>query len=44
MNEKVIAIILGRKGSKGISDKNTMNILGHPAFYYSMLAAKNSEG
>jgi len=43
MKEKIIAIILGRKGSKGIQDKNTMDILGKPAYSYSFCAAKNSK-
>ena len=43
MNNKVIAIILGRKGSKGLRDKNTMNILGEPSFNYSFAAAKESK-
>ena len=43
MNDKVIAIILGRKGSKGVKDKNTMDILGKPAFSYSFTAAKTSK-
>jgi len=42
MNEMVIAIILGRKGSKGVKDKNIMEILGRPAYHYSILAALNS--
>ena len=43
MIEETVAIVLGRKGSSGISEKNTMNILGRPAFFYSLLAAKNSK-
>ena len=43
MNDLVVAIILGRKGSKGVRDKNTMDILGRPAFFYPLLAANNSE-
>ena len=43
MTEKTVAIVLGRKGSSGIRDKNTMNILGRPAFFYPLLAAKNSK-
>ena len=35
-----IAIILGRKGSKGFKDKNTMSILGKPAYEYAIDAAK----
>tara|TARA_B100000315_G_scaffold253684_1_gene293026 strand:+ start:642 stop:1400 length:759 start_codon:yes stop_codon:yes gene_type:complete len=43
MKNKFVAIILGRKGSKGVPDKNVMEILGRPAFIYSFLAAKNSK-
>ena len=43
MINKTVAIILGRKGSSGIRNKNTMNILGRPAYLYSLLAAKNSK-
>ena len=43
MNEKIFAIILGRKGSKGVPDKNTMNILGKPSYSYSFNAAKESK-
>ncbi len=43
MSNQVVAITLGRKGSKGVRDKNTMGILGRPAFYYPLLAAKNSK-
>lgn len=42
MKKKIIAIILGRKGSKGVVDKNTMEILGKPSYSYSFSAAKNS--
>ena len=42
MSDIVVAIVLGRKGSKGICDKNTMDILGRPSFHYPILAAKNS--
>ena len=43
MNEKVIAIILGRKGSKGLRNKNTMEVFGKPSFSYSFTAAKKSK-
>ena len=43
MKKPIIAIILGRKGSKGILNKNTMEILGKPAFEYSFNAANNSK-
>ena len=42
MNLDCIAILLGRKGSKGLPGKNTMNILGRPINHYPMLAAQNS--
>ncbi len=43
MNLDCIALLLGRKGSKGISSKNTMQILGRPISHYPILAAKNSK-
>jgi CMP-N-acetylneuraminic acid synthetase len=43
MNEKVFAIILGRKDSKGVPDKNTMSILDKPSYSYSFNAAKGSK-
>ena len=43
MNDSVIAILLGRKDSKGIRDKNIMPILGKPAFMYPLIAAENSK-
>ena len=39
----IAAIILGRKGSKGVKDKNTMIIKGIPSYEYSFLAAQNSK-
>jgi len=42
MNPDCIAIILGRKGSKGLPGKNTMKILGRPISHYSIMAALNS--
>ncbi|MBE7438828.1 MAG: cytidylyltransferase [Spirochaetales bacterium] len=42
MKKPAIAIILGRKGSKGVPGKNTLRLLGRPAMHYPMLAAKNS--
>ena len=38
-----VALLLGRKGSKGLPGKNTMNILGRPISHYSILAALNSK-
>jgi len=43
MKDLVVAITLGRKGSKGVRDKNTMDILGRPAFFYPLLAANHSK-
>ena len=36
----IVAIIMGRKGSKGFPGKNLYNILGKPLAYYPMKAAK----
>lgn len=38
-----VAILLGRKGSKGIPGKNTMRICGRPISHYPILAASNSK-
>ena len=38
-----VAIVLGRKGSKGLPGKNTMEICGRPISHYPMLAASNSK-
>ena len=35
----IVALLIGRKGSKGFPGKNTNEILGHPLAYYSMKAA-----
>ena len=43
MNLDCVAIILGRKGSKGLPGKNTMKILGRPISHYSLMAAKESK-
>jgi len=37
----IIAIIIGRKGSKGFSGKNTYPVLGRQLAYYPMKAAKD---
>jgi len=37
----IIALIMGRKGSKGFHGKNTYNVLGHPLAYYPMKVAKD---
>ena len=39
----VVAILLGRKGSKGLPEKNLIKIMGRPALHYPILAAKNSK-
>jgi len=38
-----VALLLGRKGSKGVPGKNTMNVLGRPISHYSIMAALNSK-
>jgi CMP-N-acetylneuraminic acid synthetase len=38
-----VAILVGRKGSKGLPGKNTMEICGRPISHYPMLAASNSK-
>lgn len=43
MNRPAIAILLGRKGSKGVKNKNTMTIFGRPVFHYPLMAALNSK-
>jgi len=43
MSLDVIAIILGRKGSKGLPGKNTMELLGRPISHYPIMAARNSK-
>lgn len=37
----IIAILMGRKGSKGFHGKNLHNVLGRPLAYYPMKAAKD---
>ena len=43
MKYDCIAILLGRKGSKGIPGKNKMEIIGRPINHYPVLAALNSK-
>lgn len=38
-----VALLLGRKGSKGLPGKNTMHVLGRPISHYSIMAALNSK-
>ena len=40
--KKIVAIIPARKGSKGIKDKNIINLNGKPLVAYSINYAKNS--
>ncbi len=37
----IIALLMGRKGSKGFPGKNTYNVLGKPLAFYPINAAKN---
>ena len=32
-----VALLLGRKGSKGLPGKNTMHVLGRPISHYSIM-------
>jgi len=43
MNTDCVALILGRKGSKGLPGKNNMKIRGKPINHYSINAALNSK-
>ena len=36
----IVALLLGRKGSRGFPGKNTLPILGHPLAWYPMRVAK----
>lgn len=40
--KKILAIIPARKGSKGIKNKNIININGKPLIYYTIKSAKES--
>ena len=42
-NKKVLAVVLARKGSKGIPGKNYRDLLGKPLFIWSMLAGMQSK-
>jgi CMP-N-acetylneuraminic acid synthetase len=42
-NKKVLAVILARKGSKGIPGKNYRELLGKPLFWWSVDAAAQSK-
>jgi len=41
--KKFIAIIPARSGSKGLKNKNILNVSGHPLISYSIQAAKESK-
>ncbi len=43
MSADVIALLLGRKGSKGLPGKNTLEIMGRPMAHYSAMAALESK-
>lgn len=43
MSLDAIAILLGRKGSKGLPGKNTMELFGRPISHYPIMAARNSK-
>ena len=39
---KVVSLIPARQGSKGIPNKNLINLCGKPLIYYSIKASENS--
>jgi CMP-N,N'-diacetyllegionaminic acid synthase len=43
MQDKIIAIIPARAGSKGVKDKNIKPLCGHPLIAYSIMAARRSQ-
>ena len=43
MSVDCVALILGRKGSKGLPRKNTMQVLGRPVSHYSVMAVLNAK-
>ena len=43
MQNKVVAIILARGGSKGIPRKNVLNFVGHPLVAWSIMQAKKTK-
>ena len=40
---KIVSIILARGGSKGIPDKNIIDLNGRPLIYYSINAAQKAK-
>ena len=40
---KIASIILARSGSKGLKNKNILNLNGKPLLYYAIEAAKSSK-
>ncbi len=42
-NQKILALIPARGGSKGIKDKNIISLAGKPLIFYSIEAAKHSK-
>ncbi len=40
---KIVSIILARSGSKGLKNKNILNLNGKPLLYYAIEAAKSSK-
>ena len=41
-NKKIVALIPARKGSKGIKNKNIINLMGKPLISYSIKYAESS--
>ena len=39
----IVALMIGRSGSKGLRGKNTLKVLGKPLCEYPLLAAKRSK-
>ena len=42
MNKKIVSVITARGGSKGIPDKNIINVSGKPLIWYTINTSKNS--
>ena len=43
MKKEIIALLIGREGSKGFPGKNTAEVLGNPLMYYPINAAQKSK-